>query len=445
LENPVLRFLSTKKESISLLTLKNLPRRPALLLALLLFLLPLGGAGCGQGGLFGPKVEVPANAASALAEGKKKEDAAQAAITAGMPGEATKQWTEAAGYYAAVASKFAGTETGLQATLAEGNVQENGLKDEKSLNAAHLMYRNALTQYPKGGVNAELRDQLTQSNERVLLKLDEINKQKFAYKVMDGLVKVFGNNPKVSPIYAVLFIAVFITVILWPLRRAQYKNFKDMQRFQPEMKKLQDKYKDDPMLLQEKMREFQKEHGFNPFAGCLPALVQMPVTLGMYQVILAYQYNFRECTFLWINPANGDAAAHFPPPFSGFLGHNLSELDMILLVVYGISMFLQMKLTPAQDPSQADQQKMMAVTMPVMFFIMMLQWKPASAFVLYWFVSNLLSMAQQWWIYRTLPTLPPLVIANSDSAAKNGSAAGGENKTLTSNPKLVSPKNRRKK
>lgn len=439
-----MRFLSTDKESISLLTLKNLPRRPALLLALLLLLLPLGGVGCGQGGLFGPKIEVPANAAAALTEGTKKQDAAKAAITAGLPGEATKQWTEAASYYGAVAGKFAGTETGLQAVLAQGSVQENDLKDEKSLNAAHLMYRSALTQYPKGGVNDALREQLAVANERVLVRLDEINKQKFAYKVMDGLVRIFGNNPRVSPIYAVLFIAVFITVVLWPLRRAQYKNFKEMQRFQPEMKKLQDKYKEDPMLLQEKMREFQKEHGFNPFAGCLPALVQLPVTLGMYQVILAYQYNFRACNFLWINPANGDAAAHFPPPFSGFLGHNLSELDMILLIVYGISMFLQMKITPASDPSQADQQKMMAVTMPVMFFIMMLQWKPASAFVLYWFVSNLLSMAQQWWIYRTLPKLPPLVLASGDSITRNG-AAGADNKPLTANPKLVSPKNRRKK
>ncbi len=428
-----------------MLTLKNLLRRPASLLALLLLLLPLGGAGCGQGGLFGPKVEVPANAAAAIAEGQKKEDAARAALAAGLPGEATKNWTEAGNYYGAVASKFAGTETGLQAVLAQGSVDENGLKDEHSLNAAHLLYRTALTQYPKGGVNATLRDQLTVANDRVLVQLDEINKQKFAYKVMDSLVRVFGNDPKVSPIFAVLFIAVFITVILWPLRRAQYKNFKEMQRFQPEMKKLQEKYKDDPMLLQEKMREFQKEHGFNPFAGCLPALVQMPVTLGMYQVILAYQYNFRACNFLWINPGNGDAASHFPAPFSGFIGHNLSELDMILLVIYGISMFLQMKITPASDPSQADQQKMMAVTMPIMFFIMMLQWKPASAFVLYWFVSNLLSMAQQWWIYRTLPKLPPLVIAGSENAAKNGSAGGGETKTLTANPKLVSPKNRRKK
>ncbi|MBC8103088.1 MAG: membrane protein insertase YidC [Cytophagales bacterium] len=429
------------------LTAKNLSRwrSSSLLLALLLFLLPLGGVGCGQGGLFGPRVEVAANADTAIADGKKKEQEAREAIAAGKPGDATKLWTEAANYYGAVASKFAGTETGLQAVLAQGSVNENGLKDENSLNAAHLLYRSALTQYPKGGINEALREQLFQAEERVLIRLDEINKQKFAYKVMDVLVRVFGNDPKTSPIFAVLFIALFITVILWPLRRAQYKNFKEMQRFQPEMKKLQEKYKEDPLLLQEKMREFQKEHGFNPFAGCLPALVQLPVTLGMYQVILAYQYNFRVCNFLWINPANGDAASRFPAPLSGFIGHNLSELDMILLIVYGISMFLQMKITPATDPSQADQQKMMAITMPVMFFIMMLQWKPASAFVLYWFVSNLLSMAQQWYIYRTLPTLPPLVIAGSDSAAKNGASDSGAKQPLTANPKLVSPKNRRKK
>jgi membrane protein insertase Oxa1/YidC/SpoIIIJ len=117
-------------------------------------------------------------------------------------------------------------------------------------------------------------------------------------------------------------------------------------------------------------------------------------------------------------------------------------------------MYLTTKLMPTQpatDPAQAEQQKMMAITMPIVFFIMMLQWQPASAFVLYWLVSNILGLGQQWVIYRMLPTPPPLIIVNKDGDAAgkngadgNGADSGGE-KPLTANPKLVSPKNRKKK
>lgn len=446
-----------KKRNLLLTTLLNhsrrRPRRTGLLLLFaLLLLLPLGGAGCAPGSPFGPHIEVSANPQTALDDGKKKEAAAQAATVANNPGDATRLWNEAAQYYGSVANKYSGTETGLQAVLDQGRIDENELKDEKSLNAAHVLYRGALSQYPEGAINPALRQQLVDANERAMRSLDDLNSKKPGYKVMDALVRMLGNDPRVSPVVAIFVIAIFITVVLWPLRRAQYRQFKEMQRFQPEMKKIQEKYKDDPMLLQEKMRDFQKEHGFNPFAGCLPALIQMPVTLGMYQVILNYQYHFRPCTFLWINPSFGDLAAKWPAPFNGFIGHNLAELDLVLLVIYGISMFLQMKITPnTPDPSQADQQKAMAVTMPAMFFIMMLQWKPASAFVLYWLISNILGMAQQWIIYRSLPTPSPLVTGGPGSSAKpvvgttSDAPGGADPKGLAANPKLVSPKNRRKK
>jgi len=436
-----------------LLTLgKTFPGRgsrfSALLLLALLALLPLGGAGCTQGGIFGPHYDVSGNPQTALDDGKKREVAAETVAKTNQPAEATRLWTEAASYYGAVVSKYNGTDTGLRALLAEGAIRENNLKDEGSLNAAHVLYRNALSDSQYATADPTLHAQLQDANERVVRSLDEVNSHKIGYQVMDFLVRMLGNDPRVSPIIAVFLIAVFITVVLWPLRRAQYKQAKEMQRFQPEMTKLREKYKDDPQLFQEKFQEFQREHGFNPFAGCLPAVVQLPVTLGMYQVILNYQFHFRPCTFLWINQANGDIAAHWPAPLTGLIGHNLAELDLILLVIYGVSMFLQTRfsLNTITDPQQLEQQKAMSVTMPVIFFAMMLSWKPASAFVLYWFVSNLLSMAQQWWIYRTLPTPAPLVIGGDGAkASANGTAADASARALSSNPKLVSPKNRRKK
>ncbi|MDX1933996.1 MAG: membrane protein insertase YidC, partial [Capsulimonadales bacterium] len=189
-------------------------------------------------------------------------------------------------------------------------------------------------------------------------------------------------------------------------------------------------------------------HGINEFAGCLPLLLQWPVTLLMYNVILHYQFHFAQSTFLWVNPAAGDAAANLPFPLTGFFGHHLGEQDMLMLIVYTFSMYLTTKLmpsTPPSDPQQAEQQKMMTIMMPAIFFIMLLQWQPASAFVLYWFVSNLLALGQQWIIYRTLPTPPPILIEDSDG--NGGTAAGAASpdpKPLAPNPKLVSPKNRKK-
>jgi YidC/Oxa1 family membrane protein insertase len=441
------------------------------LIVAILALLAFAGAGCAPGTPFGPHIDVSGNAQTALSDGAKKVTAAAAAQKASQFNEATSLYNDAATYYSAVASKYTGTETGLQAVLAAGSIDENdikaddGTRDEKALNAAHLLYRNGLSEYPDTAVSPALRQALIDANVRSVRELDELNSTKPGYRVMDFLVRILGNDPRVSPVVAIFLIAFTITVVLWPLRKQQYKQFKEMQRFQPELKKLQEKYKDDQIVFQEKFREFQKEHGYNPFAGCLPALIQLPVTLGMYRVILNYQYHFQPCTFLWINPANADMSAHWPGFLAGAIGHNLAELDLPLLVLYGASMFVSMKLNPAAsgapaDPSQAETQRMMSTTMPFVLFFTMYQYKPASAFVLYWLISNILGMAQQWITYRTLPPTAPLITGGGGnvSVAGGGSGSGGgvmsaskslngtaPARPLTANPKLVSPKNRRKK
>jgi YidC/Oxa1 family membrane protein insertase len=252
----------------------------------------------------------------------------------------------------------------------------------------------------------------------------------------------------------VFFIAIAVTLLVWPLRVKQYRSFKELQRYQPELQRIQQKYKGDPQTAMLKQQEFYKEHGINQFAGCMPMLLQMPITLFMYQVIMYYQFHFTASTFLWINPGSHAGSLQLPPPLTGQVGANLGEHDLPLLIVYAISMYLTTKLmptTPATDPQMAEQQKMMTITMPIIFFVMMLQWQPASAFVLYWLVSNILGLGQQWAIYRTLPSHPPLIVVNKDEdgdAGKNGVSGSGETaetKALTANPKLVSPKNKKKK
>lgn len=396
------------------------------LLFLLLLLLPLGGIGCG------PQFSIPDTPSAALAEGKKREEAAQQAETA-RSAQTHQLWQETASYYNAVGAKFTQEPEGLAAVVTSARITDEKLENTYG---AWVEMRNALKR--RAQASGPAIEKARADFQTLETKLDQKNSQQIYYKIMDALVRALGNDPKWSPVGAIVLIALFVTVGLWPLRYKQYKSMKELARYQPEIKKLQDKYKGDPGEMAVQMQAFNRRHGINPMAGCLPAVAQMPVFILMYQVILHYQFHFTNATFLWINPASGAASQSWPPPLAGALAHHLGEQDMLLLLVYAVSIFVQMKLTPAPvDPSQAEQQRFMTTFMPIMYFMMMLSWQPAAAFVLYWFISNLFSMGQQWLINRSLPTLPPLVIVDEDGGG-NGAVE------MKSNPRLISPKNQKK-
>ncbi len=420
------------------------PIRRAGRIAPLLLLAPLafGLAGCQPGGPLGPNIPVAENVDQAIRDGQAKEDAAQKVAEAGSKDEATRLYTETATYYGAVARKFAGTQKGGDALLKQAELTENGVKNNQG---ALVEYRNVLKQYPAGAF-PELHTKAQSEYDAVIVKMDSENSQTAWYKVMDGLVKGLGGNP----VFAIFFIALMVTVVLWPLRIKQFASAKEMQRYQPYLNTLREKYKGDMQILASKQQEFFKEHGINQFSGCLPALLQWPVTIVMYRVILYYQYHFRDSHFLWINPSSAQASQTFPWPLTGALAHNLGEQDLLLLLLYAVSMFAQSKLTPVSpsaDPSVVEQQKMMSTIMPVMFFVMMLQWQLPSAFVLYWLVSNVFFVAQQWYINKHLPTPPPFVLGETGAKVVNPGDGSGDAKSgaLAPNAKLVSPKNRKKK
>lgn len=428
-----------------------------MLLLFLALLAPLGGAGCGLVPGLGPQISVADTAPKALAEGAAKEALARKAADARQVGEASRLYNEAAAYYGAVASRYVGSETAARALLAQARLQDEALENPT---LALSTLRNLLKQYPST-LNAEALNQFT----RLQQKMDAQSAKTVPYKLLDGVVRALGNNPRYSHVLTIFLISLGVTLALWPLRAKQYRAMKEMQRYQPELKKIQERYKEDRGLQQEKVMAFYKEHGVNPFGGCLPSLAQMPVLWGLYYAISQYQFQFAKATFLWVNPAAAAASTTWPQPLTGAIARNLGEQDLLLLFVYAVSMYFQTKLTPVSDPAQAEQQKIMAVFMPVMFFVMMLQWHLPSAFVLYWFMSNVMFVAQQWWINHKIGTLPPFVLPDPAPAAASGNGAvisvrpsnGGSNGTnngggaksaaapLSANPRLVSPKNRKRK
>ena len=426
-------------------------RRAILPAFLLLLLLPLGvlTAGCNP---FAPQVAVADNVEQAFKDGDIKKSDALKATEAKDVTAAKEKWNGIAAYYGAVANKFPGTENALKATMEQASALDKGTNNKQ---AAYTVLHGALRKYSSTSF-PQLRPQLDTQYNDLVQRLDEDNSKTFAFKVMDTLVRALGNNPNVSPVLAIFAIALSVTLILWPLRYRQFRGFREMQRYQPQLKKIQERYKADPQLAMQKQQEFYKEHGINQFAGCLPIILQLPITIYMYQVVLHYQFHFTQAHFLWINQSSGALGATLPPPFTNMLARHLGENDLPLLVLYAVSMFLSSKLTPTQpttDPAQMEQQKMMAITMPLMFFVMMLQWQPAGAFVLYWFLSNVFGLIQQWFIYRSLPAVTPFEAKGSFADLNDGGAgiggaavaAAGPTKPLEANPRLVSPKNRRKK
>jgi YidC/Oxa1 family membrane protein insertase len=167
------------------------------------------------------------------------------------------------------------------------------------------------------------------------------------------------------------------------------KSMKNMQKLQPKVAKLKEKYKDDPTKMNQEMMAMYKTYKVNPIGGCLPMIIQIPFFFALYRVLMA-AIELRHAPFLlWIN----DLSA----PDRLMIGFDIPFLHGIpvLTILMGVSMYFQQKMTPTTaDPTQA---KIMQF-LPIIFTVMFINF--ASGLVLYWFVNNLLSILQQKLINR---------------------------------------------
>ncbi|PHR66679.1 MAG: membrane protein insertase YidC [Idiomarina sp.] len=179
---------------------------------------------------------------------------------------------------------------------------------------------------------------------------------------------------------SIIAITIIIKALLYPLTKAQYVSMAKMRMIQPKMTALRERYGDDRQKMSQAMMKMYKEEKVNPLGGCLPMLLQLPIFLALYWVLLESVELRHAPLFLWIN----DLSAKDP--------------YFILPILMGASMFIMQKLqpTPATDPMQ---QKLLQY-MPVIFTVFFL-WFPAGL-VLYWLSSNLITIGQMQWIYRGL-------------------------------------------
>lgn len=188
---------------------------------------------------------------------------------------------------------------------------------------------------------------------------------------------------------AIILVTIIIKMFFWPIAQKGMKSMKTMQKLQPKMAKLREKYKDDKERLNQEMIKLYQAYKVNPVGGCLPMVLQIPVFFALYKVLLQ-TIELRHAPFmLWINDLSAPDRLYlgFDLPFLGGLP--------VLTLLMGASMFLQQKMTPTSaDPTQAK----VMMFLPVIFTVMFVNF--ASGLVLYWFVNNLLSIAQQYFINR---------------------------------------------
>jgi YidC/Oxa1 family membrane protein insertase len=179
---------------------------------------------------------------------------------------------------------------------------------------------------------------------------------------------------------AIVLVTIALKIIFWPIQAKSIQSMKAMQKFQPLMNKLREKYKDDPQKLNTEMMKLYKEHKINPFSGCLPMLVQLPVLIAFYRVLLN-AIALRGASFLWIHDLSQ------PDTIFSVAGLPINPLPLAMTA----GTFFQQKLTPTGGDPQ--QQKMM-MFMPVMMLFFF--YKLAAGLTLYYTLQQLLSVLQQW-------------------------------------------------
>jgi YidC/Oxa1 family membrane protein insertase len=175
--------------------------------------------------------------------------------------------------------------------------------------------------------------------------------------------------------WAIIFLTMLIKLAFYKLSEASYKSMANMRKMTPRMTALKERFGDDKQGLNQAMMELYKKEKINPLGGCLPILVQIPVFIALYWVLLE-SVELRQAPFMfWLNDLS------VKDPF------------YVLPVIMGVSMFIQQKLNPPPpDPMQAK----IMMALPFIFTVMFATF-PAGL-VLYWVVNNILSIAQQWYI-----------------------------------------------
>lgn len=233
--------------------------------------------------------------------------------------------------------------------------------------------------------------------------------------ILHWLFGVFGNFG-----VAIIGLTIVVRGFMFPVAQKQFASMAQMRVVQPKLKALQERWKDDKPRLQQEMMKLYKEEKVNPLAGCLPILLQIPIFFALYKILLLSIEMRHQPFALWIKdlsapdpltPINLFGLLPFDPPSFIAIG--------VLPILLGVTMWLMQKLNP--QPMDEVQKQVFAV-MP--WFLMFIMAPFAAGLQLYWVMSNLVSIAQQKWLYSRHPILREQMAKDAAEKAAAKAKAG---------------------
>jgi YidC/Oxa1 family membrane protein insertase len=194
----------------------------------------------------------------------------------------------------------------------------------------------------------------------------------------------------------IILLTVLIKILMAPLTHKSFVSMKKMQKLQPQMERLKEKFANEKEKLNKEIMELYRRNGVNPLGGCLPMVLQFPVFIGLYNA-LSTPIELRHAPFMWIKDLSRPDWESLTFIVPGWWPAFLPAGIPVLTILMGASMFLQQWMTPsAGDPNQ----RKMMMLMPLMFTFMFVSF-PAGLTV-YWLINNILSIGQQYWINRSV-------------------------------------------
>lgn len=232
--------------------------------------------------------------------------------------------------------------------------------------------------------------------------------------ILHWLFGVFGNFG-----VAIIGLTIIVRLFMFPVAQKQFASMAQMRAVQPKLKALQERWKDDKPRLQQEMMKLYKDEKVNPLAGCLPILLQIPIFFALYKILMLSIEMRHQPFALWLKdlsapdpltPVNLFGLLPFDPPTFLAIG--------VLPILLGITMWLMQKLNP--QPMDEVQKQVFAI-MP--WFLMFIMAPFAAGLQLYWVMSNLISIAQQKWLYSRHPILKEQMAKEAEAKAREKAKA----------------------
>ncbi len=227
---------------------------------------------------------------------------------------------------------------------------------------------------------------------------------------------VFGNFG-----VAIICLTIVVRLFMFPVAQKQFASMAQMRVVQPKMKAVQERWKDDKPRMQQEMMKLYKDEKVNPLAGCLPIVLQIPIFFALYKILMLSIEMRHQPFALWLQDLSApDPSAHILFDMLG-TGITLPAFLAIgvLPILLGVTMWLMQKLNP--QPMDEVQKQVMGI-MP--WFLMFIMAPFAAGLQLYWVMSNLISIAQQKWLYSRHPILKQQAIKDAEEKAATKAKAG---------------------